>query len=125
MRLTDKWNVHNFKKPHLCTIFTDRVEEDKNKEKKEVRTFSMSPTKMHMESRLRLSNQEVKNRLNASEKSGRKDTSSEIRRNRVRSKALGEESEFFIGNREYRENANKIKLRKKLSENEDLQGRFS
>lgn len=85
----------------------------------------MSPTKTHLESRPRLSNQEVKNRLNASEKTGRKDTSSEMRRNRVRSKALGEEAEFFIGNREYRENANKIKLRKKLSENEDLQGRFS
>ena len=99
----------------MCTIFLEEGE------RKELKNLSLSPKKLILEPRLRLNNQKEEEKQPVNDRRG---TSSEIRRNRVRSKALGEESEFFIGNREYRDNEIKIKLRKKLSDDEDLQGRF-
>jgi hypothetical protein len=125
MRMTSKWSVLDYKQRHLCTFSTDKVSEVKNEEMKETRHFDSNAVKTSNKRESRLSDQEVRSRLSLIGKVERsRETSSENRRNRVRSKALGVESEFYIGSREYRENATKIELNKRINENDSLQSRF-
>jgi hypothetical protein len=125
MRMTSKWSVLDYKQRHLCTFSTDKVSEVKNEEMKETRHFDSNAVKTSIQRESRLSDQEVRSRLSLIGKVEReRETSSENRRNRVRSKALGVESEFYIGSREYRENATKIELNKRINENDSLQSRF-
>jgi hypothetical protein len=92
---------------------------------KETRHFDSNAVKTSIQRESRLSDQEVRSRLSLIGKVERtRETSSEHRRNRVRSRALGVESEFYIGSREYRENATKIELNKRINENDSLQSRF-
>ena len=98
MKISDKCLAKDSSKPHIC-IDTPVLESER------ITDFSgnpsLNPLSYTEESLLRnrrLNNLEFRNRVNSFTKFERKkQTSSERRRTRIRSMALGEESEFFIG----------------------------